>query len=66
MQDAVTTVIPGARSESQARANAAAADLAPLSPKPWPPRADLRPADRALRGAALVAGRGGTAARDVA
>ena len=30
MHDAVTTVIPGARSPEQARANAAAADLAPL------------------------------------
>ena len=31
MHDAVSTVIPGARSPEQARANAAAADLAPLS-----------------------------------
>jgi aryl-alcohol dehydrogenase-like predicted oxidoreductase len=29
--DAVTTVIPGAKTEEQARANAAASDLAPLS-----------------------------------
>jgi aryl-alcohol dehydrogenase-like predicted oxidoreductase len=32
MNDAVTTVIPGARNPEQARANAAAADLPPLSP----------------------------------
>jgi aryl-alcohol dehydrogenase-like predicted oxidoreductase len=32
MHDAVSTVIPGARSPDQARANAAAADLAPLTP----------------------------------
>ena len=32
MEDAVTVVIPGARNPEQARANAAAADLAPLSP----------------------------------
>jgi aryl-alcohol dehydrogenase-like predicted oxidoreductase len=32
MHDAVSTVIPGARSPEQARANAAAADLAPLAP----------------------------------
>ena len=32
MHDAVSTVIPGARSPEQARANAAAADLAPVSP----------------------------------
>jgi aryl-alcohol dehydrogenase-like predicted oxidoreductase len=32
MHDAVSTVIPGARSPEQARANAAAADLAPLGP----------------------------------
>ncbi|RFB94891.1 aldo/keto reductase [Rhizobium leguminosarum bv. trifolii] len=31
MADAVTVVIPGARNEDQARANAAAADLAPLA-----------------------------------
>ncbi|MGO7800543.1 aldo/keto reductase, partial [Rhizobium ruizarguesonis] len=31
MSDAVTVVIPGARNGEQARANAAAADLAPLS-----------------------------------
>jgi aryl-alcohol dehydrogenase-like predicted oxidoreductase len=30
-QPGVTTVIPGARNADQARANAAAADLAPLS-----------------------------------
>jgi aryl-alcohol dehydrogenase-like predicted oxidoreductase len=33
MHDAVSTVIPGARSPEQARANAAAADLAPLDAK---------------------------------
>jgi aryl-alcohol dehydrogenase-like predicted oxidoreductase len=31
--DAVTTVIPGAKTEDQARANAAASDLAPLPPE---------------------------------
>lgn len=31
MSDAVTVVIPGARNAEQARANATAADLAPLS-----------------------------------
>ncbi len=31
--DAVTTVIPGAKTEEQARANAAASDLPPLSPE---------------------------------
>lgn len=31
-QDGVTTVIPGARNREQARANAAAADVPPLSP----------------------------------
>jgi aryl-alcohol dehydrogenase-like predicted oxidoreductase len=31
MSDAVTVVIPGARNAEQARANAAAASLAPLS-----------------------------------
>jgi aryl-alcohol dehydrogenase-like predicted oxidoreductase len=33
MEDAVTVVIPGAKSAAQAQANAAAADLAPLPPK---------------------------------
>ncbi|MBB3351208.1 aryl-alcohol dehydrogenase-like predicted oxidoreductase [Rhizobium sp. BK049] len=33
MAEAVTVVIPGARNAEQARANAAAADLAPLSPE---------------------------------
>jgi len=31
MSDAVTVVIPGARNAEQAKANAAAADLSPLS-----------------------------------
>ena len=33
MFDAVSVVIPGARNPAQARANAEAADLAPLSPR---------------------------------
>ena len=33
-QPGVTVVIPGARNPEQARANAAAADLAPLPPSP--------------------------------
>jgi aryl-alcohol dehydrogenase-like predicted oxidoreductase len=32
MSDAVTAAIPGAKTPEQARANAAAADLAPLPP----------------------------------
>ncbi|MBC2803292.1 aldo/keto reductase [Rhizobium ruizarguesonis] len=43
MSDAVTVVIPGARNGEQARANAAAADLAPLS-------ADLMAATREIYG----------------
>ncbi|MGO7541934.1 aldo/keto reductase [Rhizobium ruizarguesonis] len=43
MSDAVTVVIPGARNGEQARANAAAADLAPLS-------ADLMAATREIHG----------------
>ncbi|MGO7207415.1 aldo/keto reductase, partial [Rhizobium ruizarguesonis] len=43
MSDAVTVVIPGARNGEQARANTAAADLAPLS-------ADLMAATREIYG----------------
>ena len=42
MSDQVTATIPGARTPEQARANAAAADLPPLTPDTWPIRADLR------------------------
>ena len=41
MFDAVSTVIPGAKSPDQARANAAAADLAPLPPETIVAIADL-------------------------
>lgn len=41
MFDAVSTVIPGAKNAAQARANAAAADLAPLPPETMAAVADL-------------------------
>jgi aryl-alcohol dehydrogenase-like predicted oxidoreductase len=47
MGDAVTVVIPGAKSPAQARANAAAAELAPLS-------ADVMGAAREVYGRLVV------------
>jgi aryl-alcohol dehydrogenase-like predicted oxidoreductase len=47
MYDAVSCAIPGAKTEEQARANAAAADLAPLSPETM--RAVERIYDEAVR-----------------
>jgi aryl-alcohol dehydrogenase-like predicted oxidoreductase len=41
MNDAVTTVIPGARNATQAKGNSAAADVAPLSDKAMTALADI-------------------------
>ena len=66
MFDAVSTAIPGAKTPEQARANAAAADLPPLSDETMDAdRGALRRADRAARPPALVtaSGRAGSSAR---
>ncbi|MFD1810072.1 aldo/keto reductase [Gemmobacter lanyuensis] len=41
MEEAVSVVIPGAKTAAQATANAQAADLAPCRPKSWPSCADF-------------------------
>ena len=63
MFDAVSTVIPGAKTPEQARANAAAADLPPLDRRDdAADRRALRRADRAARPPALVTARRAAAA----
>ncbi len=55
MNEAVTTVIPGAKNAAQAKANAAAAELPPLDRETMAAvKAHLRRADRAVRRPALV------------